>query len=138
MKRYVADASFLLEAVTVSHSVSARELTCMLEEEESNKLEMWAPGILWYEVANFFTKPKLSFEQSAFFIEQLNALPIRTVQCTARDFLQITHLAREVEASIYDAAYHFLALENEATFLTLDKKYFAKAKGLGSVRLVSS
>lgn len=138
MKRYVVDASFMIEALTEPDSLASGELTCILEEVQAGKLEILAPNILGYEMANFFSREQLSKEQGSRLAEQFNSLPILSVQFSVGDLLRTVWLARELYVSAYNATFHLLALENDATFLTLDKKYFSKAKIKGAIRLVAA
>ena len=55
--------------------------------------------------------------------------------------LKITKLAFEIiekfsKISFYDASYHALAISENATFVTCDKKYYEKTKKLGHVILL--
>jgi len=138
VKRYVVDASFMIEALTEPDSLASGELACILEEVQAGKLEILAPNILGYEMANFFSREQLSKEQGSRLAEQFNSLPILSVQFSVGDLLRTVWLARELYASAYNATFHLLALENDATFLTLDKKYFSKAKIKGAIRLVAA
>ena len=42
-------------------------------------------------------------------------------------------ISLEVNDSVYDAAYHALAISLDATFITLDRKYYKKASRLGFI-----
>jgi len=49
---------------------------------------------------------------------------------------QIILMAFEIDATVYDCSYHFVANELGGIFLTCDKEYFKKAKKLGSIELI--
>jgi len=45
-------------------------------------------------------------------------------------------VAFDIETTIYDTLYHATAIIYEYEFVTLDKKYFDKAKKYGNIALV--
>jgi predicted nucleic acid-binding protein len=46
--------------------------------------------------------------------------------------------ARHPGVTVYDAAYHALALRVDGVFVTADERYFRRTKRLGAIELLSS
>ncbi len=47
-------------------------------------------------------------------------------------------LSRQLNHHMFDTLYHAVALENEATLVTADEAYFAKAYRLGGIKLLTN
>ena len=65
-------------------------------------------------------------------------LPIRKVGLSQRLWEEVMSLAYEQGTTVYDTAYHVLALSLGWKFLTRDKKYANRAKGVGEVEVMDS
>ncbi len=93
------------------------------------------PTIWPLEVANVLLQSKknkrITEVQSASFIDALSALPIVVDQSTtSRSMHSIFVLARQLDLTIYDAAYLELAIREKIPLLSLDKGLIKAAKKL--------
>jgi predicted nucleic acid-binding protein len=136
MKRYILDASLLIEAISVARSPASKRMAQLLSEIERCEVEAWAPDFLIQELANFCLQKNYGKDEAIAFLEGVEGLPLNWVHFRLQDVLRTYLLAQEMQVAAYDAAYHLLALENEAALLTCDRRYFTKAEKKGSIELV--
>jgi predicted nucleic acid-binding protein len=53
-------------------------------------------------------------------------------------YKRAAHLSVQLKHHLFDTLYHAVALENDATLVTADDAYFAKAYRLGNIKLLTS
>jgi len=137
MKKYVLDASVILNFLLGENVTVGKEVTALLRKAKSKKIKLYSSCLLPLEVGNglrySLTDEKLADEA----LEKFLALPIEFCNFSAIHYARILRLSYESETSFYDASYHFLAMFLKGTFFTADAKYFRKAKRLRSIRLVN-
>lgn len=67
---------------------------------------------------------------------------LHRIPCSIVEDVQILRLAAQQSAQInhhlFDTLYHSVAIEHQACLITADETYFAKARHLGSVQLLSN
>jgi predicted nucleic acid-binding protein len=65
-------------------------------------------------------------------LEKLNASRIESTEVLERALT----LSRQLKHHLSDTLYHAIAIEHDATFITADEAYLAKAFRLGSIKLL--
>jgi len=69
-------------------------------------------------------------------IDLLDAMEI-PVKASAPEFKLASRLALDLDHHLFDTLYHALALQEEATLITADRRYFNKAAEFGSINLLT-
>lgn len=94
-----------------------------------------APSLWRYEVANVLARK--APRAAASLLEALIGLDLPTVDLDAILLAEAVAIAvRFPGASVYDAAYHALALGVAGIFLTADEVYFRRTRRLGGIELL--
>ena len=138
MKRYVVDASFLIDALIDLRSPAMTKLDKCLEEVQKEGAKLLGPPILQSEFANSISRNKNLADDRAL-AEVFSIFIALPIEYRGFDFDQIwqqVQTARELGQTVYDYSHHFLAILAEGIFLTCDKRYYAAAKQLGSIELI--
>ena len=143
-KKYVLDANIFLEIIFGRKlQVIAKKI---IEKAILNEIEIIIPGIALDEISEVLcgnVNDEQIIETHLNYIDKLiiNDV-IKVVIPSAKVRMQAIKMARiGNKKSGYpeysDSLYHSLALINKATFITNDKKHFAKVKNLGRIKLLS-
>ena len=136
MKQYILDASFLL-AILLEESPAAKKVFRKISgEQKLGKAKLFAPNLVFWEVANGLRYRVVSPQESAALYRKLDELPMEFLLLDSEQMLFAINLAYDLEATVYDTSYHVLAKSLDGTFLTCDQKYFQKAKKLGEIELI--
>jgi predicted nucleic acid-binding protein len=136
MKLVVPDASVILKWVLPSDAEPDAAAALRLRDAAAaGKLALRAPALWLYEVGNILTRNFPA--QALVLLESLIAFGIPEGNAGEPWRKQAVTLVRDYRVTFYDAAYHALALVERGTFITADKKYFAKAKQAGAVALLA-
>ena len=69
-------------------------------------------------------------------INLLDAMEI-PMKATAAEFKLASRLALDLDHHLFDTLYHALAIREEATLITADRRYFNKAAEIGSINLLA-
>jgi predicted nucleic acid-binding protein len=69
-------------------------------------------------------------------IDLLDAMEI-PVKAAAPEFKLASRLALDLDHHLFDTLYHALALREEATLITADRRYFNKAARIGSINMLT-
>jgi predicted nucleic acid-binding protein len=69
-------------------------------------------------------------------IDLLDAMEI-PVKTAAPEFKLASRLALDLDHHLFDTLYHALALREEATLITADRRYFNKAAAIGSITMLT-
>lgn len=117
------------------------DLIELLEFIGKNHVSVICPDIFLYEALSIAAQNSIplektlaaihQFEESYLTIAPLSALQLKLAMRMAED----GH-AKSGFPSIYDSAYHALAISNEGMFITADKRHIAKAQQYGHVALL--
>jgi predicted nucleic acid-binding protein len=67
----------------------------------------------------------------------LQAIP-HNLSVNVQTYAAAARLSVQLKHHLFDTLYHAVALENDATLVTADDAYFAKAYKLGSIKLLTS
>ena len=132
----VPDASLIVKWTLPGGAEPAGERALgVLAEWQAGEVDLVAPSLWRYEVANVLARK--APRSAADLLEGLLALDLPTVDLDI-DLLgeALTIALRFAGASVYDAAYHALALGVGGTFLTADEAYFRRTRRLGGIELL--
>jgi len=134
MKDYVIDASVVLNMILKEDMRSAKVFQDLIDKAKKNKIKLYSTAFFRHEVANGLRfSDKKTWEVLEIW-EKFMKLPIECVELE-RNFLgSVANLSYKLKTTVYDTSYHYLAIVLNGTFLTRDKKYYAKAKKLGNIK----
>ena|GEM_PF-1135371 len=137
MKNYIIDASVIVAIFIEKDKKSKKIYQQLIAEVENKKAVLLAPSFALFEVANVLSFSKE--EKWAVFElwELIRKTPINYFNygdLHISFFPSIALLSRKLGTAFYDTYYHYLAITLDGTFLTRDKKYYAKAKKLGNIK----
>ena len=134
----VPDASIIVKWTFPAAAEPAAERALgVLASWQAGDVDLVAPSLWRYEVANVLARK--APRSAVALLSGLLALDLPTVDLDANllgDALEIA--LRFPGASVYDAAYHALALGIVGSFLTADEAYFRRTKRLGAIELLRS
>jgi len=108
-------------------------------EHVSGDNEIAVPSLFFYEIANVLaTKVKLSAEEALEAFELISAFEFNIHELDTAGFTEAMTLAMGHKVSVYDASYHVMAARLGCRFITADRKFWDKVKGLGVVELLTN
>lgn len=134
----VPDASVLLKWVLPPASEpGAVRAQALLHEWRAGAIDMVAPSLWRYETASVLARKAPG--RASELMGALLDLDLRTVEAD-RDLLgeAIGVVERVGGVTLYDAAYHALALRLGGAFVTADEIYFRRARRLGGIELLTA
>lgn len=107
----------------------------------AEKVQVIAPMIIQYEVANIAIKKNISidlvtnlFDENILNLVDLES-PDRFTWLQAEKICQSGH-EKSGYPSMYDSIYHAMAIMKGGTFFTADKRHYAKSKDFGHIALL--
>jgi predicted nucleic acid-binding protein len=107
------------------------------DDHVSGKNEIAVPSLFFYEIANVLaTKVKLSPEEASEAFELISAFELDVHELDSSEFTEAMTLSMKHKISVYDASYHVLASRLGCRFLTADRKFWEKVKGLDVAELL--
>jgi predicted nucleic acid-binding protein len=132
----VPDASVIVKWTLRGGAEPAAERALGVRAEwQAGEVDLVAPSLWRYEVANVLARR--APRNAADLLEGLLALDLPTVDLDINLLGEALGIAiRFAGASVYDAAYHALALGVGGTFLTADEAYFRRTRRLGGIELL--
>lgn len=132
----VPDASVIVKWTLPGGAEPAAERALgVLAEWQAGEVDLVAPSLWRYEVANVLARK--APRNAANLLEGLLALDLPTVDLDINLLGAALDIAlRFAGTSVYDAAYHALALGVGGTFLTADEAYFRRTRRLGGIQLL--
>lgn len=136
MKKYVLDASIIVTAFLKKEGKVSLFFENILRQLKDKKIEVCSVSLLHYEIANalrFAFKDKI---KSLEFFHQITRLPIKEFKLDPMQLEEIIRLSYELQTTVYDTSYHYLAQLMSGTFVTCDKAYYQKAKHFKHILLV--
>jgi predicted nucleic acid-binding protein len=132
----VPDASIIVKwALPAAGEPAAEKALAYLEEWRQGVVEVVAPSLWRYEVANVLARkaPRQAIDLLAGLLD----LELPTVDPDRALLGEALAIALRLSpVTVYDAAYHALALRVGGTFITADEAYFRRARRLGSIELL--
>ena len=136
MKRLVVDASvavkwFLPDAPDEADAGKAMRL---LELALAGEVSFFQPPHWISEVAGVLARriPEAAADN----IEDLLLLDCYTISKSAWLYRRAIMMAQDFDHHLFDTLYHAAALEENATLITADERYFAKVAALGRIALL--
>ena len=134
----VLDSSVALKWIFADEE-GAEHAMRVRNEHVSGKNEIVVPSLFFYEIANVLaTKVKLSAAETLEAFELISAFEFSVDEFENSEYMESMSFAIKHKVSVYDASYHVLAMRLGCRFLTADRKFFNKVKGLGVVELLPS
>ena len=134
----VPDASIIVKwALPSAGEPAADHALALLTEWQVGAIALVAPSLWRYEVANVLARR--AADRAIALLGALLELELPTVDPDHQllvDAVAIT--VRLPGVTVYDAAYHALALRLRGVFVTADQRYFRRARRLGGVELLGS
>jgi len=132
----VLDSSIALKWIFADED-SADHAERIRDDHVSSKNEIAVPALFFYEIANVLaTKVKLSPKEALEAFELVSAFELEVHELDNSEFNEAMALAMKHKISVYDASYHVLASRLGCRFLTADRKFWEKMKGLDVVELL--
>lgn len=106
----------------------------MLEDSVAGIVRLWQPPHFIPEMAAVLTR--LKPEEALLDVQDLLALDLERIDDEAI-YAQAVELALALDHHLFDTLYHAVALsEPGATLVTADRRYYRKARQLGSITLL--
>lgn len=136
MKIYVLDASVVLTFLLGKNNSLVKNFTKILKQTKSGQAKLYSSYLLPLEVGNGL---RYSLEDEKLAVEVLEKflkLPIEFFVFSEAHYGKILNLSYQLDTSFYDTSYHLVAKLLKGVFLTADKDYFKKARGLGCLKLL--
>jgi predicted nucleic acid-binding protein len=132
----VPDASVIVKwTLAAGAEPAAKRALGVLAQWQAGEVDLVAPSAWRYEVANVLARK--APRNAADLLEGLLALELPTVDLDTSLLGEALDIAlRFAGASVYDAAYHALALGVGGTFITADEAYFRHTRRLGGIELL--
>ena len=132
----VLDSSVALKWIFADEE-GAEHAERIRNEHVSAKNEIAVPSLFFYEVANVLaTKVKLSPAEALEAFELISAFEFNVHELDSQEYLEALTLTMKHKISVYDASYHVLASRLGCRFLTADRKFWEKVKGVGVAELL--
>ncbi|HIO92606.1 MAG TPA: PIN domain-containing protein [Leucothrix mucor] len=139
MQRYVVDSSVFNKLYLDEIDRDKAQQLFILAMQ--NKVELLAPDLLYLEVINTAQRCGIPIDEVAELLSaQQYLMTMRALNHQERKrSLEIIAEGHPNSGypSIYDAAFHAMAMCNDAIFITADKRHYAKTKHLGYIGLLS-
>lgn len=137
MNRYVIDASvtvkwFIADSAEVANADHALRLLQLAQQGDAQFLE---PPHWVSEVAAVLVR--LAPKTVSRSVEALRALSFVNIAIDDNHYQRAITLALKLDHHLFDTLYHAIALEENATLITADKKYYDKARRLGSIAMLA-
>lgn len=118
------------------------EALYFFERSAKREATLLAPTLLYYEVISTAQFYRLPLETIKDLLEEQITSTLILVEpqvehrSKALQIIQQGH-SKSGFPSIYDAIFHALAIVENGTLITADKKYYAKTKTLGHIKLLT-
>lgn len=101
--------------------------------------EIAVPELFFYEIANVLaTKVRLAPDEAREAFKLISDFELNVHELGSAGFADAIAFAMKHKVSVYDASYHVLAERLGCWFMTADRKFWEKVKGLGVVELLRS
>ena len=136
MNSYVIDASvavkwFIPDATIETEVDRALQLLASAQRDEARFLQ---PAHWVSEVAAVLVR--LAPKTVGSSVEALMALAFVNTANDVGHYQRAISLALKLDHHLFDTLYHAIALEEKATLITADRKYYDKAKRMGSILML--
>ena len=132
MNKLVIDASTLLRATLNQRSNTYSRLKPLFKQVDTQIISI---PLMYYEYANGVRSSLSDPDAAATLTTKMSHLPIRIFDFKSNHLSQTLRLAFQLKTTIYDTAYHYVAILLNGTFITCDKDYYSKASHLKHIEL---
>jgi len=131
--------------VVIDNSLLAK---AFLEEEESDfvrkllkmglnyQVNIMAPSLIFFELVNVLSKALKDPDKTMLALNRFKKFVISIVDPEMKTVSEILKDVCSKKISYYDASYHALAKDFDATFLTADREYYEIMKDRGNIMLL--
>jgi predicted nucleic acid-binding protein len=134
----VLDSSVALKWI-FADEIGAVHAVRIRDDHISAKNEIAVPSLFFYEIANVLaTKVKLAPDEALEAFGLFNDFQFNVNELDNLEYLDAMALAMKLKISVYDAIYHVLASRLGCRFLTADRKFWEKVKGMGVAELLET
>jgi len=133
MNRYLLDNSVLIEGLFGSKR-GLKQFIRLNKLANAKKVELYSTKLLFFEFNNVI-RFRFDSLSSNYLFRHLLSFKVKILEPNREEFDLARNLAYETDTTFYDASYHILALSRGMIFLTMDKKYYRKAKIMGNIVL---
>ncbi len=131
-KIYIVDNSVLIKALREREEDHELALD-VLSKRFNGNIEIILPSLWLYEAGNAIlnVKPAWNDEEKITALKSLQSLKFKELNVLNTE--KVFELCSKYAVTFYDAYYHALAIQEGATLITADIKYFIKAKKAGHI-----
>ncbi|MBU2052076.1 type II toxin-antitoxin system VapC family toxin [Patescibacteria group bacterium] len=136
MKTLMVDASVVLGYLIKSNKSALTSFPKILNQVKTKNLKIFSLSLLPLEVANGLRFSKTDRELVSEILQRFIKLPIKLLSLTDDLLLKATDFAYENKTTVYDTAYHLLAINRNSTLLTCDRQYWQAAKQLKHIEYI--
>jgi predicted nucleic acid-binding protein len=133
--KYVVDASVFIKwfGKEVEDLDQARKLE---EDFGKRRIEILLPAFAMWELSAYLGR-EFTVSEAVHLFSGFKLYNFQQVFLTlGANFWAFKIMKKYPKVSFYDASYHSIAMEYDATFLTADLKYYNQAKSFGHIQLL--
>ena len=139
MNKIVVDANVIIK--TIIKETGSNAAFEFLRACVSKKIEIIAPNLIQYEIAQIAVKKGVSIDKAIDKFEERVSSLIKLKSPDRFTWLQAEKICRSGHEksgfpSIYDSIYHAIAIIEDGVFITADKRHHAKSKDFGHIVLL--
>ena len=138
MKSVVIDASVVIGYLINSNKEAVVRFPKLLSEAYVKRIKILSLNFLPLEVANGLRYSKTDREITEGALIRFTKLPLKLITLSNQLLLKTVSYAYINKTTVYDTAYHLLAISRNLTLLTCDKQYCSLAGKLGHIELLSA
>jgi predicted nucleic acid-binding protein len=137
MKSVVIDASVVIGYLINSNKEAAVQFPKLLSEAYGKRIKILSLNFLPLEVANGLRYSKTDREITEGALTRFTKLPLKLIALSNQLLFKAVSYAYVNKTTVYDTAYHLLAISRNSILLTCDRQYYSAAGKLGNIQLLS-
>lgn len=127
---FIIDSSVILNTILEDEKTNKSVVTFL--EKESSRIQ--SIQLIKIEISNCLAMKIEDLDLLKEIYEKFSGLEIKIINIDEFSLELARQIAFNIKDTVYDALYHSVAILNDLVFITLDKRYYAKAKKLGHIR----
>lgn len=136
--RTVLDASVIVKwYIANPDEQDAEQALAILEGIETSSITLIQPPHSLAEVAAVLAR-ELPEQAVDYFLELSRIFDANATNPSNSAYQRAIELSSRLNHHLFDTLYHTVALEENATLITADRRYYDKAKTLGGIMLLES
>ncbi len=136
MTAYVVDASVVVSYLLNQNPQITSFTKLLIAQALKKQVFLTSTPLLYLETMNALRYNLKTKSSATLALNKILHFPIQIHPLTSNQYLKILDLSYQNQTTIYDTAYHVLAISRNAIFLTCDQDYYKKAHGLGYIKLL--